>query len=173
MSQRHRHMHIHMHMHMQIHSHIHIHFQKPIRKHRHIHFNVYIHVRVQIHVRVRVCLCFMLCGAVSCRVPRVVGWLGGWVWWVVWCDVLLSTCRCRGRSCPWSFLLRMMSILQRARAERSMIERRVRQCMECVVLAPFPKWVRIFGEPLNHVITLRGQILVGRKLAIRDELNIP
>ena len=68
------------------------------------------------HVRVRVCLCvFLLCGAVSCRVPRVVGcWLGGVVWcgvvwcgvvWcgVVWCGVLLSTSRCRGGPCPWSF----------------------------------------------------------------------
>ena len=26
---------------------------------------------------------FLLCGAVSCRVPRVVGWLGG----LVWCGV--------------------------------------------------------------------------------------
>ena len=32
--------------------------------------------------------------------------------------------------------------------------------------------VVIFGEPLKHVITLRGQILVSRKLAIRDDPNI-
>ena len=30
----------------------------------------------------------------------------------------------------------------------------------------------IFGEPLKHVITLCGQILVSRKLAIRDDPNI-
>ena len=29
-----------------------------------------------------------------------------------------------------------------------------------------------FGEPLKHVITLCGQILVSRKLAIRDDPNI-
>ena len=39
---------------------------------------------------------------------------------MVWCGVLLSTCRCRGGPCPWSFLLRLMSFLQRGRAERSM-----------------------------------------------------
>ena len=82
-----------------------------------------------------ICMCvlcfFLLCGAVSCRVPRVVGcWLSSWVW----CRVVLSTCR--GGLCPWSFLLRMMSMLQRARAECSMVERRVGQYMECVVFAP-------------------------------------
>ena len=59
----------------------------------------------------------------------LVGWLG-----VVWCGVLWSWF-----PCPWSFVLCMMSVLQRARAERSMIERRVGQCMERVVLAPFSK----------------------------------
>ena len=37
---------------------------------------------------------FLLCGAVSCRVSRVV------VGWVVVCGVVLSTCRCRGGLCP-------------------------------------------------------------------------
>ena len=66
---------------------------------------------------------------------------------VVWCGevccgvvVVLSWC-----PCPWSFLLRMIGVLQRARAERSMIERRVGQHMECVVFAPFSKWVRSNG----------------------------
>ena len=82
-----------------------------------------------------VCHCiFLLC--VPCHVVcrALVGWLVGWVGGVV-----LSTCRCRGGRCPWSFLLRMMSFLQRARVERSMIERRAGQCMECVVLVPFSK----------------------------------
>ena len=79
-------------------------------------------------------VCVFVFFVVWCRVMScaaycwlLVGWLG-----VVWCGVLLSTCRCRGGPCPWSFLLRVMSILQRARAERSMIERRVGQYMECV-----------------------------------------
>ena len=80
---------------------------------------------------------FFVVWCLSCRVPRVVGWVVGCG--VVWCGVLLSTCRCRGGPCPWFFLLRMMSILQRARAERSMIERRFGQYMERVVLAPFSK----------------------------------
>ena len=54
----------------------------------HIHIHIHIQIHVHIHVRVRVCLCFfLLCVAVSRRVPRVVGWLGGWVWCgVMWCE---------------------------------------------------------------------------------------
>ena len=137
---------------------------------------IYIHIHIHTHtsnntctytrhVHIHACacacvsLCFLLCGAVSCRVRVVRCWCGvvwcgvvwcgvvwcGVVWcgvvWcgVVWCGVLLSTCRCRGGPCPWSFQLRMMSFLQRARAERSMIERRVGQYSECVVLVPFSK----------------------------------
>ena len=74
------------------------------------------------------CTCVSVFFVVWCRVMScaarcsllVVGWVVGWLG-MVWCRVLLSTCRCRGGPCPWSFLLRMMSILQRARAERSMI----------------------------------------------------
>ena len=62
----HRHVHIHIHIHKQIH--------------------VFIHVRVHMHVRVRVCpYVFLLCGAVSFRVPRIVGcwllvgWVVGWL----------------------------------------------------------------------------------------------
>ena len=130
---------------------------------------IYTYMCVCICMCVYVCVSvfFLLSGAVSRRVLCVVGcWFGGWV--AGWLGV---ACRCR----PWYFLLRMMSILLRARAERSMIERRVGQHMECVVLAPFSKQVRskgFFGEPLKHVITPRGQILVSRKLAIRDEPNI-
>ena len=71
----------------------------------------------------------------SCRALLVVGgWLGGWVF------------------LPASF----DEFLQRARLERSMIERRVGQYMECVVLAPFSEQVRskgFFGEPLKHAMT--------------------
>ena len=83
------------------------------------------HVRVHIHVRVRVCLCvFLLCGAVSCAARRwVVGWLGVGRCGAVWCGVV----RCG--------VCVVVDPLERARAERSMIERRVGQCMECVVLA--------------------------------------
>ena len=37
------------------------------------------------------------------------------------------------------------------------------------------KWVRssvTFGEPLGHVITLRGPFMVSRKLAMRNEPDI-
>ena len=63
------------------------------------------------------------------------GWLGGWV--VVWCDVM------------WWCVCVVVDLLQRARAERSMIERRVGQCMECVVLAPFSKRVRSSTIPFK------------------------
>ena len=46
----------------------------------HIHVHIHFQIHVHFHVRVRVCVFFLLCCAVSCRVPRVVGWLG-----VVWC----------------------------------------------------------------------------------------
>ena len=94
---------------------------------------MYIYKYMYFYMCVRICMCVYVCLCVF----LLCGWLGGWVW--CWCGVgvLLSTCRCRGGRCPWSYLLRMMSILQRARAERSMIECRVGQCMECVVLAPF------------------------------------
>ena len=127
----HRHVHIHIHIHIKIT----IHFQ--IRVHNLIH--VYVHVRVHMHVRVRVCVCvFFVFFVVWCRVMScaarcwlLVGWCG-----VVWC----------GGPCPWSFLLRMMSILQRARGERSMIERRVGQYMECVCCPrPFLKIGKIQG----------------------------
>ena len=66
-------------------------------EHQHVHTHIHIfHVRVHVNVRVHVCLCvFLMCGVVSCRVPRVVGWLGGWVvgWlvgWVVGCGVVWS-----------------------------------------------------------------------------------
>ena len=54
-------------------------------EHQHVHTHIHIfHVRLHIHVRVRVCLCvFLLCGTVSCCVPRVVGWVVGW-----WCGVM-------------------------------------------------------------------------------------
>ena len=98
-------------------------------RHRYTYTHLLIPIHVHIHVRVRVCLCVFFvvwCRVMSCAACR---WLGGLVWcgvvWcgVVWCGVVLSTCRCRGGPCLWSVLLRMMSILQRARAERSMIER--------------------------------------------------
>ena len=102
---------------------------------------MYLYMCVYICMFVYVCVFVFFCCAVpchvACRALLVVGWGVGCG--VVWCAVLLSTCRCRGGPCPWSFLLRMMSILQPARAERSMIERRVGQHMECVVFAPFSK----------------------------------
>ena len=65
----------------------------------HIHVHIHIQIHVHIHVRVRVCF-FLLCCAVSCRVPRVVGWLGRWVWCGV-VDMSLSwwsLSLCRGPS---------------------------------------------------------------------------
>ena len=58
--------------------------------------------------------------------------LGGWVvgCGAVWCGAV------------WCVVCVVVDLLQRARAERSMIERRVGQCMECVVLAPFSRRVR-------------------------------
>ena len=47
----------------------------------HLQKHLSVHVRVHMDVRVRVC--FLLCGAVSCRVPRVVGCRLGVVWCVV------------------------------------------------------------------------------------------
>ena len=98
--------------------------------------NTYIYIYMYIFMCVYKCMCVYVCVSLCfyCCVCRVmcralVGWLG-----VEW-----QTCRCRGGLCLWSFLFRMMSTLQRARAERSMIERRVGQCMECVVFAPFSK----------------------------------
>ena len=63
---------------------VYLHIQMRTQKHVHVHIHIQIHIQIHahIHVRVRVCLCFfLLCGAVSCRVPRVVGWFG-----VVWCE---------------------------------------------------------------------------------------
>ena len=79
----------------------------------HIYKHTHIQIHVHVHVRVRVSLCF--CCVVPCHVvcrALLVGWLC-----VVWCGVLFSTCRCRGGSCPWSFLLRMMCVLQQSRLE--------------------------------------------------------
>ena len=55
----------------------------------------------------------------------------------------------------------VVDLLQRARAERSTIERRVGQYIECVVLDLFSnleigKIQGFLCEPLNHVMTLRG-----------------
>ena len=106
-------------------------------------FNMCVHIYMCVYkyICVYVCVFVFFCCVVPCHVVCPMSLVG---WWVG-CGVLLSACRCRGGPCPWSFVLRMMSILQRARAERSMIERRVGQCMECVVLAPFSKWVRSSG----------------------------
>ena len=134
--------------------------------HRQVYMNtdMYMCAYRYMYMCVYVCVFFLLCVAVSRRVSRVV------VGWVVGCGVVLSTCRCRGGLCPcvvvpliassqkkeeerarvkwregrWTNSLksvRMMSTLQRARAERSMIE-----------LAPLSKYVRskgFFGEPLG------------------------
>ena len=130
----------------------------------HIHLIILVHIqKTRTYTCMCVCVCVFVffvvwCRVMSCARCSLLVWCGvvwcgvvwcGVVWcgvvWcgVVWCGVvwcvLLSTCRCRGGPCPWSFQLRMMSFLQRARAERSMIERRVGQYMECVVLVPFSK----------------------------------
>ena len=66
-------------------------------------------------------VCVSLFFVVWCRVMSCVArrcWLGGWAW-------------CGAVDMSLSFLFRMMSSLQRARAERSMIE-----------LAPFSIFVR-------------------------------
>ena len=107
---------------------------------------------------------FLLCGAVSCRVPRVVGWLGavrcgavrcGVVWCgVVCCGVLWCVVVCCGV---------LLSIYCNGE-ERSVQRLSVELDSEDPVVH--------FGEPLNHVMTLRGPFMVSRKLAIRDEPNI-
>ena len=102
----------------------------------HIHIYIYIYLYIETYMCVYVCGCRVM----SCAARRwVVGWLG-----VVCCcrHVVVVVVFVLGPS-----LLRMMSILQRARAERSMIKRRVRQCKERVVLDLFSnlKWVRSSG----------------------------
>ena len=99
------------------------------------------HVREHRHVHIHTCTCTYTCaccGAESCRVSRVVvGWVGGLVWcgdFVVTNCVLVVLSSCCHRFVVWCSLskkcFRMISILQRARAERSMIE-----------LAIFSKWL--------------------------------
>ena len=73
-------------------------------EHQHVHIHIHIHVQrhvfftcVCIFMCVYVCdFVFLLCGAVSCRVPRVVGWLVGCG--VVWCGVVcvLLSIYCNG-----------------------------------------------------------------------------
>ena len=79
-------------------------------------------VYIYMYVLVCVCVCVFVFFVV-CRVPRVVWWLGVvGVVGVVWCVVV-------DMSLSWSSLSLVLPA--------SYDERRVRQCMECVVLAPF------------------------------------
>ena len=82
------------------------------------------------------------------------GWVVGWcgavlccvVWWCVVCVVcVLLSIYCKGE-------------------ERSV------QLLSVELDSEDP--VVNFGEPLNHVTTLRGPFMVSRKLAIRGEPNI-
>ena len=129
-------------------------FQTRFFRDIYIYIHVHIHIHIHVHVRVRVCLffCVVRCHVV-CRASLggwVVGWLGV-VWCcrhvvVVVVFVLVSwslslrrhrkierrrenkkemarrSLNKKSEEC--SFLLRMMSTLQRPRAERSMIEQK-------------------------------------------------
>ena len=146
--------------HRHVHVHIHIHIQ--------IQIHVYAHVRVHIHVRVRVCLCVFCC-VVQCHVVGWLGWLG-----VVWCVVV-------DMSSPWCSL----SLVLPASCDEFFCNGQERS-VQWLSVELDSAWdvlsslhsenvqdpVVTFGEPLKHVISLRGQIFGKQKLAIRDEPNI-